>query len=168
MATLMWMGFQRVRSGRGPEKHGTVWSVSVRRVQSKCWHDTGSALSPLLYIAGRFIQKTFSEIYCTQMISSSSGWGIISQKTADIMERCVQQSWAESKIGEDRTNVDGIRPIWKEHEINLDERKLKQIHSFVYLVGAICGDGNSPVSTRKTPLVCGLDAGERVQMNGLI
>ena len=34
-------------------------------------------------------------------------------------------------------------------------------------VGAICGDGNSLVSTNKT-LICGLDAGEWVQTNRVI
>ena len=32
-------------------KQGAVWTGSVGRLQSKCWPETGSALSPLLFIA---------------------------------------------------------------------------------------------------------------------
>ena len=71
-------------------------------------------------------KKTYSEIYCTQMIGSSSGWGSRHQRTADRMDRCVQQSWTESKFGEDRgkwvlSNLDG-----KTKQINMDGEKLKQ------------------------------------------
>ena len=43
MGTLMWMGGPRGRSDwwRGHEERGAVWTGGVRRVQSKCWRDTG-------------------------------------------------------------------------------------------------------------------------------
>ena len=84
-----------------------------------------------------------------QMTGNSSGWGSRSPRTADRMERYFQQSWTESRIGEDRDNVGGIRPRWKQQEMNLEGKKLKQTVLSTW-DGAIYGVGNSP--TRKTPL----------------
>ena len=33
---------------RGHEDQGAVWTGSVRRVQSKCWSDTGERLEPIV------------------------------------------------------------------------------------------------------------------------
>ena len=44
------------------------------------------------------------------MIGSSSGWGSRYQRTADRMERCVQQSWTDWRR---QRKVGGIRPRWK-------------------------------------------------------
>ena len=60
------------------------------------------------------------------MIGSSSGWGSRCPRSADKMKIYVQQTCTESKIGEDRGNLDGIRPRWKEQELNLDGYKPKQ------------------------------------------
>ena len=70
------------------------------------------------------------------------GWGRKSPRTADRMERYVQQTWTGSKFG----------VMWVGHRRNkLDGKKLEQRDNFVDLGGAICGVGNSLVSTRKNP-----------------
>ena len=50
MGTLMWMGVPGGGSDwwRGHEVQGAVWTGSVRRVQSKCWPDTGERLEPIV------------------------------------------------------------------------------------------------------------------------
>ena len=57
-------------------------------------------------------------------------------RTADRMERYVQQTWAESKLGEDGGKVGGELTRRKELERHLDGKKLKQTDSFLYLGGA--------------------------------
>ena len=53
-------------------------------------------------------------------------------RTADRMERYVQQTCAESKFGEYRGNVGGELTRRKELERHLDGKKLKQTDNFVY------------------------------------
>ena len=70
----------------------------------------GSALSPLLFIA---VMKLLSKKICTKDIlrklwpDSSSRRGSKSPRTADRVERYVQQTWTESMFGEDGGNADG-------------------------------------------------------------
>jgi hypothetical protein len=83
-------------------------------------------LSPLLFIAlvelmsKKIHTKKYSENYRTQIVGSSSGWGSRCPRYAGKMKIYVQQTCTESKTGEDSGNVDGIRPRWKEQELNLD------------------------------------------------
>ena len=49
MGTLMWIEVPgRSNWWRGHEDQGAVWTGSVRRVQSKCWSDTGERLEPIV------------------------------------------------------------------------------------------------------------------------
>ena len=77
----------------------------------------GSALIPLLFIA---VVKLISRKICTKDIlrkllysdawpGSSSDRGSKSPRTADRVERYVQQTWTESMFGEDGGNVGGTQ-----------------------------------------------------------
>ena len=49
MGTLMWIDVPGDQiGGRGHEDQGAVWTGGVRRVQSKCWSDTGERLEPIV------------------------------------------------------------------------------------------------------------------------
>ena len=128
VGTLRWVG---VPEGEvcGPGVSGES-KVNVGLTQ-------GSAWSPLLFIA---MVKLISRKICTKDIlrkllysdawpGSSSDRGSKSPRTADRVERYVQQTWTESMFGEDGWDIGG--------------------KSCKYLGGAICGVGSSPISKRK-------------------
>ena len=85
-----------------------MWTGSVRRVQSKCWPDTGERFDPIVVYrcGGTDKQNDFYKRHTPETIvriwpGSSSGRGSKSPRTADRVERFVQQTWTESMFGED-------------------------------------------------------------------
>ena len=98
----------------GHEEQGAVWTVSVRRIHSECWPDTGERLEPIVvYRCGETDkQKDLYKRHTPETIllrcwpGSSSGRGSNSPRTADRVEIYVQQTWTESMFGEDGDNWD--------------------------------------------------------------
>ena len=80
-------------------------------------------------------------------------WAVIADEEANLQEQQIEWKDMFSRYGLrvrlEKTEVMCVEPRWKEQEMHLDGKKLKQRNSFVYLGGAICEDGNSPVSKRK-------------------
>ena len=100
---------------RGHEERGAVWTGGVRRVQSKCWRDTGERLDPIVVYrcGGTDKQKDLYKSHTPKTIvrswsGSGSRWGSKSPRTVDRVEIYFQQTWIESTLGEDGGNVGGI------------------------------------------------------------
>ena len=105
-----------------------MWTGSVRRIQSECWSDTGERLEPIsVYRCGETDKQICTKdilrklLYSDAWPGSSSGRGSNSPRTADRVERYVQQTWTESMFGEDGGNVGGTQeeravdiPGWEE------------------------------------------------------
>ena len=75
---------------RGHEDQGAVWTGSVRRVQSKCWSDTGERLQPIVVYCccGTDKQKDLYKSRTPKTIvrrwpGSGRGWGSKSPITVD-------------------------------------------------------------------------------------
>ena len=92
-----------------------MWTGGVRRVQSKCWRDTGERLDPIVVhrCGGTDKQKDLykSDTPKTSIRSwsgSGSRWGSKSPRTVDRVEIYFQQTWIKSTLGEDGGNVGGI------------------------------------------------------------
>ena len=89
-----------------------MWTGGVRRVQSKCWRDTGKRLDPIVvYHCDK--QKGLYKSHTPKTIlrswsCSGSRWGSKSPRAVDIVEIYFQQTWIESTLGEDGGNVGGI------------------------------------------------------------
>ena len=96
---------------RGHEEQGAMWTAGVRRVQSKCWTDTGERLDPIvIYRCGGTDKKKHLYKSHTPKRCSGSGrrWGSKYPRTVDRVERYFQQTWIESTLGEDGGNVGRI------------------------------------------------------------
>ena len=109
MGTLMWSDWWR-----GHEERGAVWTGGVRRVQSKCWRDTGERLDPIVVYrcGGTDKQKDLYKCHTPKTIvrswsGSGSRWGSKSPRTVRV-EIYFQKTWIESTLGEDGGNVGGI------------------------------------------------------------
>ena len=75
---------------RGHEDQGAVWTGSVRRVQSKCWSDTGERIEPIVVYrcCGTHKQKDLYKSRTPKTIvrrwpGSGRGWGRKSPITVD-------------------------------------------------------------------------------------
>ena len=75
---------------RGHEDQGAVWTGSVRRVQNKCWSETGECLQPIVVYrcCGTDKQKDLYKSLTPKTIvrrwpGSGRGWGSKSPITVD-------------------------------------------------------------------------------------
>ena len=136
-----------------------MWTGGVRRVQSKCWPDTGERLDPIVVYrcGGTDKQKDLYKSHTPKTIvrswsGSGSRWGSKSPKTVDRVERYFQQRWIESTLGEDGGNV-GFRksckytwmgrslskgtvlPTWVERYVGLTVRQSQKGKTFGVWLG---------------------------------
>ena len=73
---------------RGHEERGAVWTGGVRRVQSKCSRDTGSALTQLLFIA--VVELISRKIYIKvilQKLLYAAGLAVVADGEANLQEQ---------------------------------------------------------------------------------
>ena len=72
---------------------------------------------------------------------------VVADEETDLQEQLIE--WKDMfnrhglRVSLEKTEVMWVGPRRKELDIHLDGKKLKRRDSFVYLGGAICGDGNS-------------------------
>ena len=81
-----------------------MWTGSVRRVQNKCWSETGERLEPRKISAKDMLWKL---LYADDL-------AMVADVEADLQEQLivtewkdVEQTWSESKLGEYGGNVGG-------------------------------------------------------------
>ena len=72
---------------RGHEDQGAVWTGSVRRVQSKCWSDTGERLEPIVVYrcCGTDKQKDlYKKSYSKNYILYAGGLAVVEDGEANL------------------------------------------------------------------------------------
>ena len=107
----------------------------------------GSALSPLLFIVVVEVissKASTRDILCKLLYADDLA---VADTEADLQERLVDWKEIFSKHGL-RVSLDKREVLWvgqqkKDLDIRLHGKKLNQRDSFVYLSGAVCGDGNT-------------------------
>ena len=114
----------------------------------------GTALIPLLFIA---MVELISTTSCTKDILRkllyAYGLAVVADGEATLQEQLIEWKGVFSRHGLtvrlEKTVVMRVEHRKQEQYIILGVKKLKQRDSFVYLGGAICGVGSSPISKRK-------------------
>ena len=92
MGTLIY-GVPRGKSDwwSGHEEQGAVWTGGVRRVQSKCWPDTGERLDPIVVIA---VVELISRKICIKVVLQkllyAGGLAVVADGEANLQEQLIE------------------------------------------------------------------------------
>ena len=118
--------------------------------------ETGSALSPLLFIAVvEVISRKASTRDILRKLLYADDLAVVADSEADLQERLVDwkeifgKSGLRLRVSLEKTEVLWVGQKKKDLDIRLDGKKLNQRDSFVYLGGGVCrqhGDGHSSTS----------------------
>ena len=84
----------------GHEERGAMWTGGVRRVQSKCWLDTGNTLTQLLFIA---VVELVSRKICIKVILQkllyAAGLAVVADGEANLQEQLIEWKYIFSRHG---------------------------------------------------------------------
>ena len=160
MATLRWMGVPEaeVRMVEGTYEKTTARVVvgegASEEFEVKIGQRQGSVLSPLLFIAvlGLISSKTVVKdamkklLYADDLALVANG----KQELQETMEERIGLFTIHGlKLNLEKTEVLHIGHQREELDIELEGKKLTQRDSFVYLGGALCGDGKTEREVRR-------------------
>ena len=160
MAMLRWMGVPetevRMVEGTYEETKGRV--VCGPGISEEFRVDVGlrqgRALSPLLFIAVvEVISWKPSTKDILRKLLYADDLAAVADSEADLQERLVD--WKEIfsrhrlKVSLEKTEVLCVGQQKKDLDIRLDGKKLNLRDSFVYLGGAVCGDGSTETEIRR-------------------
>ena len=161
MATLQWMGVQEadVKMAESTYEKTTARVVvgegASEEIEVKIGLRHGSVLSPLLFTAVLDIisRKTVVKnamkklLYADDLARVANG----KQKLQEILEEWNRLfTRLGLKLNLEKTEVFLIGHQREELDIELEGKKLTQRDSFVYLGGAVCGDGRTERGTSKS------------------
>ena len=156
MATLRWVGVQeaevwmvegtyeetkdRVVCGSGISEEFRV-DVGLRQ---------GSALSLLLLFAVvEVVNRKASTRDILRKLLYADDLAVVADSEADFQERLVDWKEHGQRISLEKTEVLWVEQQKKDFDIKLDRKKLNQRDSFVYLGGAVYGDGSTETAARR-------------------
>ena len=164
MATLRWIGVPgaevRMVEGTYEETKGRV--VCAPGISEEFRVDVGlrqgSALSPLLFIAVvEVISRKVSTRDILRKLLYADDLAVVADSEADLKEWLV--GWKEIfgkhglRVNLEKTEVLWVRQQKKDLDIKLEGKKLNQRDSFVYLSGAVSGDGSTEKEIRRRILL---------------
>ena len=72
---------------RGHEEQGAVWTGGVRRVQSKCWRDTGERLDPIAVV--ELISRKICIKVILQKLLYAAGLAVVADGEANLQEQLI-------------------------------------------------------------------------------
>ena len=147
MATLRWMGIPeaevRMVEGTYEETKGRV--ACGPGIPEEFRVDVGSALSPLLVVVEVISRKASTRDILRKLLYADD-LEVVADIEADLQEQLVDWKEIFGKHGlnvSKKTEVLWVGQQKKDLDIRLDGKKLSQRDSFVYLGGAVCGDGGT-------------------------
>ena len=160
MATLRWVGVPEaeVRMVEGTYEETKDRVVCGPGISEEFSVDVGlrqgSALSPLLLFAVvEVVNRKASTRDILRKLLYADDLAVVADSEANLQERLVD--WKEifgkhgQKISLEKTEVLWVGQQKKDFDIKLDRKKLNQQDSFVYLGGAVCGDGSTETAARR-------------------